>query len=263
MGSTFSTSQVAQLLGLSNATVKRLYLIGQLPGTISAGAREHAVDAQAVLNYLRRAPAEPLPSNRSGTRAFSKASAIEAFVEALSEGLSACVAELIVLFIDGLPLARAFDEVVVPALARNAGAHLDFIERAQPLAEPGKRRRRSAAQSAVVAAAGTGGLDAKARMIGCLLRAHGFSVLSPRDNASHEEVAGIVMRSHAAVAAFTASAVADQGQVSEYLSAALQAVDHTGGRVIFGSSTAATSAALPKAVHRVDSLASLVSEIAR
>ncbi len=146
-----TTSDVGQVLGVSAATVKRLSVAGKL-SCARGGNGTRAFRLEDVEEHLR--------FDGSLDGALRAASA------------DGCVAALIRACRQGATLAQAFDELMLPALARVPCEELSFIERCEPLGT--ERHGRAANPTAIVIGAAPGG--ARSRMAACLLRGLGYQV---------------------------------------------------------------------------------------
>jgi MerR family transcriptional regulator, light-induced transcriptional regulator len=248
-----STRQVAQLLGVGEATVKRWADAGEIecfrtPGghrkfrlrDVTAFVQKRQFEVAGTMPTQLDAEAEEGPG---ASAAFEKA--------ALAGDASTCVAQLAALRLRGSTLAQLFDAVVSPALVDigvkwetcklnvaeehvASQAVIDAIARAQPLAEPPGEPNRADRGTAVVAAVAGELHDIAVRMVACLLRARGFEVLAPLAQTPAKDLAQLVLRSRASVVALSSTTPRDIAEVEEQVTMSLQASAHTAGKVIVG-----------------------------
>jgi hypothetical protein len=161
----WSTRQTGMVLGLSEASIKRLLVRGVLPSRGEPGPT-WKVPAGAIAKHLRESSE-------------GKSSLRESALAADDRG---CLAEMIEQSLAGRSLGSIFDELATFRVP------LRFIERAQPLAENADRTRR--AKSAVV-------LDGEAvdsRMASCLLRASRYEVLASLAKMSDHAAAALALQ---------------------------------------------------------------------
>lgn len=273
-----STRQVATLLGVGEATVKRWADAGEIdcfrtPGghrkfrlrDVTAFVQSRQYEAPGVLP-----DAIPPGADELGE------SAVEYFKAAALRGEAATlVAQLSGMRLRGYDLATLFDEVVAPALHRigeewekrklsvaeehvAAQAVLDAIARAQPLAEPPGEPVRPDRGTAIVAAVAGEQHDIAARMAAVLLRARGFEVLAPLAQTPAHDLADLILRSRAVLVALS-STVANG--VEEQVRLSAQAAAQTGGKVLVGGS-GMQKARFPAEVRLVGSMRALDEEAA-
>jgi excisionase family DNA binding protein len=268
-----STRQVATLLGVGEATVKRWADAGEIdcfrtPG----GHRKFRLRDVTSFVHERRFPANgPLPSAIPAEAGEPGPHAVEHFeATALRGDAPGLVAQLSLLRLKGKDLPTLFDEVVSPALTRigeswekhrisvaeehvAAQAVVDAIARAQPLAEPPGEPVRPDRGVAVVAAVAGEQHDIAARMTACLLRARGFEVLAPLAQTPARDLADLVLRSRAALVALSSTV---QPEVEEQVSMAVTAAREVSGRVVVGGN-AMRRARLPPEAKLLSSLREL------
>ena len=246
-----STRQVATLLGVGEATVKRWADAGEIDCFRTPGGHRkfRLRDVTAFVHRRRYQAAGPLPeASAQGADAVGEG-AIRHFEEvALRGDAPALVAQLSGLRLRGHSLPELFDEVAAPALhaigekwSRGAlsvadehvaaQAVIDAVARAQPLAEPPGEPVRQDRGCAVVAAVGGELHDIAARMAACLLRAQGFEVLAPLAQTPARELAELVLRSRAVLVALSSTMSAEVG---EQVAMAAAAARQTGGQVVVG-----------------------------
>src|SRR5919204_2024291 len=246
-----STRQVATLLGVGEATVKRWADAGEIDCFRTPGGHRkfRLRDVTAFVQRRQYQAAGPLPTalpqgaderGDEATRQFE--------VAALRGDAAALVAQLAGMRLRGHPLSELFDEVAAPALHRVgeewSSAHLSIAEehvasqavieavaRSQPLAEPPGEPVRSDRGTAIVAAVAGELHDIAARMAACLLRAQGFEVLAPLAQTPARDLADLILRARAAIVALSSTVSAEVG---EQVAMAVTAARQTGGRVVVG-----------------------------
>src|SRR5947209_19478954 len=249
-----STRQVAQLLGVGEATVKRWADAGEIDCFRTPGGHRkfRLRDVTAFVQRRNYEVAETLPAQLTPGEEAGGEEAVAAIEKsALAGDASAVVAQMAALRLHGHDLAAIFDEVVAPALQRIGSlweacklsvadehvatqAVVEAIARAQPLAEPPGEPNRGDRGTAVVAAVAGEQHDVAPRMVACLLRARGFEVLAPLAATPASDLADLVTRSRAQVVALGCIVLPDVRQVQEQLQLAAQAVRHAGGKVLVG-----------------------------
>ena len=249
-----STRQVAQLLGVGEATVKRWADAGEIDCFRTPGGHRkfRLRDVTAFVQKKEFAASGPLPSpvppgvDELGDRAASY------FEErALAGDSSGLIAQLSALRLRGHELAAIFDEVVRPALSEVgrkwaecklsiAEEHIasqcviDCIARAQPLAEPPGEPVRPDRGSAVVCAVSGEQHDIGARMAAVLLRARGFEVLAPLAQTPARDLAALIGRTRASLVVISATMTWETGLVKEQVELAAEASEQVGGRMLVG-----------------------------
>jgi MerR family transcriptional regulator, light-induced transcriptional regulator len=246
-----STRQVATLLGVGEATVKRWADAGEIDCFRTPGGHRkfRLRDVTTFVHDRNFQATGPLPGGVPSDACELGAKAIEYFeIAALRGDAAALVAHLSVMRLRGTELAVLFDEVVAPALAHigqsweqhrlsvaeehvGSQAVVDAIARAQPLAEPPGEPVRPDRGVAIVAAVAGEAHDIAARMIACLLRARGFEVLAPLAQTPARDLADLVLRSRAALVALSSTM---QSDVGEQVAMAVMAAREVGGRVVVG-----------------------------
>lgn len=272
-----STRQVAQLLGVGEATVKRWADAGEIecfrtPG----GHRKFRLRDVTVFVQTRHYHASgPLPANLPDVEAGPAAIALLQKA-ALAGNVEACVALLAALRLRGSALEELFDDVVLPALVcigdrwakgdiSVAEEHVasqtvvDAIARAQPLAEPPGEPVRPDRGVAVIAAVAGELHDIGARMAACLLRARGFEVLAPLAQTPARDLAELMQRARAALTVITSTTPGDTAAVAEQVALCHEVVRHTGGRLVVGGAGMA-GVELPEGVKLLGSMRELVAE---
>jgi MerR family transcriptional regulator, light-induced transcriptional regulator len=271
-----STRQVATLLGVGEATVKRWADAGEIDCFRTPGGHRkfRLRDVTAFVHRRQYQAAGPLPTGAPpGTDGLGE-EAIRHFEEVALRGDAAgLVGQLAGLRLRGHSLPELFDEVAAPALHRvgdkwaQAGlsvaeehvasqAVIDAVARAQPLAEPPGEPVRSDRGCAIVAAVAGELHDIGARMAACLLRAQGFEVLAPLAQTPARELAELVLRSRAVLVALSSTISAEVG---EQVAMAVAASRQTGGRVVVGGE-GMRKARLPEEARVLRSLRELETE---
>jgi excisionase family DNA binding protein len=272
-----STRQVATLLGVGEATVKRWADAGEIECFRTPGGHRkfRLRDVTSFVSRRHYEAAGPLPGSVPSGADQLGPGAIEHFEIASMRGdAPALVAQLASLRLRGHHLAELFDEVVTPALHRigdkwargrisvadehvAAQSVIDAIARAQPLAEPPGEPVRPDRGVAIVAAVAGEGHDIAARMSACLLRAQGFEVLAPLAQTPARDMAELILRSRAALVALSSTMGA--GQEKEQVTMAAAAAQQTSGRVVVGGA-GMRHVPLPEPVRLLSSLRELDSE---
>lgn len=248
-----STRQVAQLLGVGEATVKRWADAGEIDCFRTPGGHRkfRLRDVTGFVQKRQYETSGPMPDGTPAGADQLGPAAVDHFERTSLRGdTPGLVAQLAALRLRGHELHELFDEVVAPALRRigerwaqkklstaeehvASAAVMDAISRAQPLAEPPGEPVRPDRGVAVVAAVAGELHDIGPRMVACLLRARGFEVLAPLAQTPARDMAELILRSRAALVALASTMPAD-GPAEEQVRMAAQAVRHTGGRVLVG-----------------------------
>jgi excisionase family DNA binding protein len=269
-----STRQVAQLLGVGEASVKRWADAGEIdcfrtPG----GHRKFRLRDVTGFVQKRQYPTatlipETLPSGEGAALALAE--------RALAGDIDGCVAQLALLRLRGPSLAEIFDDVVSPALASigerwsrgdlsiaqehvASQAIIDTVARSQPLAEPPGEPVRPDRGAAVVAVTSGDQHDIGARMASCLLRARGFEVLAPLAQTPARDLADLMVRTRAVLTVLTCTVANDAEAIEEQVRVAARAAQQTGGRFVVGGA-AMRKLRLPPEVKVLVSMRSLVEE---
>lgn len=272
-----STRQVATLLGVGEATVKRWADAGEIDCFRTPGGHRkfRLRDVTSFVSNRRYEASGPLPGGVPSGADEMGPGAIEHFETASMRGdAPALVAQLAALRLRGHALAELFDEVAAPALHRigekwakgrisvadehvAAQSVLDAIARAQPLAEPPGEPVRPERGVAIVAAVAGEAHDIAARMSACLLRAQGFEVLAPLAQTPARDMADLILRARAAMVAL--SSTMGTGQEKEQVEMAAAAARQTSGRVVVGGA-GMRSLTLPDNVRLLSSMRELDAE---
>jgi len=185
VGASLSTRQVAQLLGVGEASVKRLANAGSIGFLRSSRKDSRRFAPEQVLEYLRTSAGE--------ARDFEAALA--------AADLAGCVAALMEEVRRGASLDDVLDDRVLPA-ASSAPAALvaELLARLPALvSEP-----RKSAPAFVTLFGRVHGCVAG--MVECCLRGHGYSVLSPAESNDSAQLVDLVERVRARVVALIAGA---------------------------------------------------------
>src|ERR1700694_2372594 len=265
-----STRQVATLLGVGEATVKRWADAGEIECFRTPGGHRkfRLRDVTAFVQKRHYETAGPLPSGApQGGAAELGEEALRLFEEAALRGdAQALVAQLAGLRLRGHSLSQLFDEVAAPALHAigekwaqaklsvaeehvAAQAVIDAVARAQPLAG-------AHGGTAIVAAVAGELHDIAARMVACLLRAQGFEVLAPLAQTPARDLADLILRSRASLVALSSTMTSEVG---EQVGMSVAAARQTGGRVVVGGE-GMRKARLPEEAKLLGSLRELESD---
>ena len=273
-----STRQVAQLLGVGEATVKRWADSGEIDCFRTPGGHRkfRLSDVTGFVQKRQYEVAGGLGSSLSGGYEDSE-DAIATMEKYAARGdAGACVALMATLRLKGMTLAQIFDEVLAPALravgqkwekcdlsgAEEHGATQAIIEaiaRSQPLAEPPGEPNRADRGTAVVASVAGEQDDVSARMAACLLRARCFEVLAPLAQTPARDLAEMIVRARASVVALACTLPMDARQVTEQVELAEQAVRQTGGILLVGGPGVDT-VRLPPGARLMTSMSQLLAE---
>lgn len=271
-----STRQVATLLGVGEATVKRWADAGEIDCFRTPGGHRkfRLRDVTAFVQKRQYHAQGPLPDEvPPGADELGDAAINHFQLAALRGDSAALVAQLAAMRLRGHSLAELFDEVVAPAMHRvgeeweraalsvaeehvASQAVIEAVARSQPLAEPPGEPVRPDRGVAVVAAVAGEQHDLAARMAACLLRAEGFEVLAPLAQTPSRDLANLIVRSRAALVALSSTMFSD---VTEQVEMAAEAAAQTGGRLVVGG-RALQSSRLPDGVRLLPSLRQLASD---
>jgi MerR family transcriptional regulator, light-induced transcriptional regulator len=271
-----STRQVAQLLGVGEATVKRWADAGEIECFRTPGGHRkfRLRDVTAFVQGRKFEVQGTLPAQLSPAASEEEGVAVSEFeTSALAGDASGCVAQLAAHRLRGATLGEIFDDVVAPALGSighkwqssklsvaeehvGSQAVIDAIARAQPLAEPPGEPNRAVRGAAVVAAVAGEMHDIAARMVACLLRARGFEVLAPLAQTPARDLADLVLRCRATIVALSSTVPRDLGELSEQIGLAARAANQSGGRVVVGG-TGMANLSLPEGAEMLRSMREL------
>ncbi len=178
-GKSFSARQVAHILGVAEATVKRIAAAGGIEFLRSSRKNSRRFAPEQVLDYLRK--------NATAGGDFESA--------ARAHDMSGCLLVLMKELLEGKGLDELLDAQVRPVVRTlDAGFILDLLSRIPFIVS----ERQRAVFPALVACAGSPS-EWDAHLVKCLLRAHGREVLSPADNVSLTKLADIAERVRASV----------------------------------------------------------------
>ena len=169
----FSTRQVAQLLGMGEASVKRLANAGAIGFLRSSRKDSRRFAPEQVLEYLRQSGAEPGDFDRAAA-AGDLPSSVAALLEEISGGMA---------------LDELLDARVAPIAPSAPAAFLtELLSRLPALvSEP---RKSSPAFLAVLGRTARHAVE----LIECALRGHGYSVLLPAENTGPEQLVDVAER---------------------------------------------------------------------
>lgn len=173
-----STRQVAQLLGIGEASVKRLANASAIGFLRSSRKDSRRFAAEQVLEYLRRVARQAADFDAS----------------AADRDVDGCVAAVMEEVGRGESLDDLLDVRILPALARAPRSFVtELLARLPGLT--GEARKSAPAFVAVL-----GHVDpAVAAVVECALRGHGYSVLTPADSTGSAQFADLVERVRARV----------------------------------------------------------------
>jgi excisionase family DNA binding protein len=275
-----STRQVAQLLGVGEATVKRWADAGEIDCFRTPGGHRkfRLRDVTAFVQRRNYQVAETLPAQLTPGEEAGGDEAIAAVEKsALAGDASSLVAQMAALRLHGHDLAVIFDDVVAPALQRIGSrwqacnlsiadehvatqAVVEAIARAQPLAEAPGEPNRGDRGTAVVAAVAGEQHDVAPRMAACLLRARGFEVLAPLAATPAADLADLVQRSRAQLVALASTVPAEDRALQDQIELAARVARNAGGRVVVGGAGMARIA-LPDDVYLLRNMRELTEQI--
>jgi excisionase family DNA binding protein len=189
-----STRQVAQLLGIGQATVKRLANAGAIGFLRSSRSESRRFAPGHVLDYLQRTARD------------------SSFEVSLATGdLSGCVAALMLETMRGASLDDLLDDHVAPSAPRAAAGLVEQLLARLPALVADSHKP----VPALLAAFGSPA-DGALRLVECSLRGHGYSVLMPAESQGPLQIADVVDRVRARVVALLVGRdVAARRQASE------------------------------------------------
>jgi PAS domain S-box-containing protein len=178
-GKSFSARQVAHILGVAEATVKRIAAAGGIECLRSSRKDSRRFSPEQVLDYLRK--------NTTAGGDFDSA--------ARAQDMNGCLLVLMKELLEGKGLDELLDAQVRPVVCTlGAGFILDLLSRIPFIVS----ERQRAVFPALVARSGSPS-EWDAHLVKCLLRAHGREVLSPADNVGLTKLADIAERVRASV----------------------------------------------------------------
>ncbi len=158
-GSSFSVRQVAHVLGLAEATLKRIAHSGSLKWLRSTRKNSRRFAPEDVIEYLRK-----------GSRA-----EIDFDSAAAAEDMSSCLAYLLEQLVKGISIDALLDERVRPAARASPAPFIADLLSRLPFMVPGRQR---AGYPAVFVEVGQPG-HPDAELIACALQAQGHEILRP------------------------------------------------------------------------------------
>jgi len=158
-GSSFSVRQVAHVLGLAEATLKRIAHSGSLKWLRSTRKNSRRFAPEDVIEYLRK-----------GSRA-----EIDFDSAAAAEDMSSCLAYLLEQLVKGISIDALLDERVRPAARSSPAPFIADLLSRLPFMVPGRQR---AGYPAVFVEVGQPG-HPDAELIACALQAQGHEILRP------------------------------------------------------------------------------------
>ena len=275
-----STRQVAHLLGVGEATVKRWADAGEIDCFRTPGGHRkfRLRDVTAFVQRRNFQVAETLPAQLTPGEEAGGEEAVAAVVRsALAGDASSLVAQMAALRLHGHELAAIFDDVIAAALQRigtrweactlsiaeehvATQAVVDAIARAHPLAEPPGEPNRGNRGTAVVAAVAGEQHDVGARMAACLLRARGFEVLAPLAATPAADLANLVQRSRAQLVALASTLPPEVRGLQDQVELTVRAARSGGGRVVVGG-TGMARIPLPEDVRLLRSMRELEQQV--
>ena len=275
----FSTRQVAQLLGVGEATVKRWADSGEIDCFRTPGGHRkfRLRDVTGFVQKRQYEVAGRLQSPLGDEEVDSVEDAIRSIEKYAMRGdAGACVGLMSMLRLKGFSLAEIFDDVVAPAL-RTVGTKwersnisvaeehvatqtiVEAIARAQPLAEPPGEPNRADRGTAVVASVSGDQHDVAARMAACLLRARCFEVLAPLAQTPARDLAEMIVRSRASIVALACTMPHDVPALLEQVDLAEQATRQTGGLLLVGG-PGMEKVRLPQGARLLGGMRQLIAE---
>ena len=178
----FTPGQVAQILGIAEASVKRLADAGAIACLRASPRARRFFTLQQVAGHLRGARPEPMQNLDQALRALDMKEAVAQVIDELSRGRK---------------LEDVLDDAILPVAAAVPSSFMaDLLKRLAALGGNGSLRGRPT----LVARVGDSALEA--RMIECVLRGAGFEVLSAAESVTTGELAGMADRVGAKFAVF-------------------------------------------------------------
>jgi PAS domain S-box-containing protein len=173
-GASFSARQVAHILGIADATVKRLAEAGNLKWLRSTRKNSRRFAPGDVVEYLRKGSTSPVD--------FESAAA--------SQDVNGCLVFLLEQLTEGTPLEALLDERVRPAASTTPVPFLVDLLARLPFMVPERQR---SGFPALFAQVGTP-KHPDVEMIGCLLQAHGHEILRPAGALEPSQLAELAER---------------------------------------------------------------------
>jgi hypothetical protein len=173
-GGSFSARQVAHILGIADATVKRLAEAGNLKWLRSTRKNSRRFAPGDVIEYLRR----------------GSTSLIEFESAAASQDVSSCLVYLLEQLTEGTPLEMLLDERVRPAAASTPEHFMVDLLGRLPFMVPERQR---SGFPALFAQVGTP-RHPDVESIACLLQAYGHEILRPAGALEPSQLAELAER---------------------------------------------------------------------
>jgi PAS domain S-box-containing protein len=239
-GTSFSVRQVAHVLGLAEATLKRIAQSGNLKWLRSTRKNSRRFAPEDVIEYLRR-----------GSRA-----EIDFDAAAAAEEMSSCLAYLLEQLMKGISIDELLDERVRPAAQASPAPFIADLLSRLPYIVPGRQR---AGYPAVFVEVGEPGhLDSE--LIACALQAQGHEILRPAGTLEPAQLIELAerIRARLMVLLIGSGPVAIQTSVLAVAGAIASARPHT--TVCVWSSDRLR---VPRGVFRFRSMRELVSALRR
>jgi PAS domain S-box-containing protein len=158
-GTSFSIRQVAHVLGVAEATLKRIAESGSLKWLRSTRKNSRRIAPEDLIEYLR-----------NGSK-----SEIDFDTAAASEEMSSCLAYLLEQLVKGISIDALLDERVRPAVRASPAPFVADLLSRLPFMVPGRQR---AGYPAVLVQVGEPS-HPDAELIACTLQAQGHEILRP------------------------------------------------------------------------------------
>ncbi len=178
----FTTSQVAQILGIAEASVKRLADAGAIACLRSSPRGRRFFTTKHLMDYLRGPRREAMRDLAQALHSLDMKEAVAQVIDELGRGRR---------------LEDVLDAAILPdPFGAPSGFTADLLKRLGALVYDAHSRSRTA----LVARVGDATLET--RMIECVLRAAGFEVLCASDSVTVEDLAGMAERVGAEFAIF-------------------------------------------------------------
>jgi PAS domain S-box-containing protein len=189
-----SARQVAQILGVGEITVKRIAAAGEIEFLQSSRKDSRLFAPQQVAEYLRRQVASP--------GSFEAA--------ACARDIDACLLVLMEKLLGGTGIEDLLDAEVRPLAGMLDASFLAGLLTRIPFMVPGRERTLF---PALVARSGSVA-DADVEFVRCLLRAHGYEVLTPAENVGLAKLPEIAERNRVRVIVLLAGAGASADEAA-------------------------------------------------
>ena len=231
---TFTTSQVAQILGVAEASVKRLADAGSIACLRSSPKSRRFFTSRQLTDHLRG----------------SRRGAMHDLAQALrARDMNEAVAQVIDQLALGRKLEAVLDEAILPGVTTApSGFMADLLKRVTALVGSARLKGRPA----LVARVGDAALET--RMIECVLHAAGFEVLSAAESVGAGELAGMAERVGAELTVFVIGRHPAGLHAAALAAAAALARQREEGRVCVQASH---ELAVPSGVSRIRTLSEL------